>query len=161
MIVVVDAGPLIHLSWLSRLDLLPSLYGTLLAPEAVWREAVEEGAGRFRIDELRNVDWLDVRSDPDPQSTALVTMHLDEGERAAIALAQQVSADLLLCDDRQARRAAASAGLTVMGTLGVLLQAKLAGHLEALTPMVDELLRGGFFISRDVIDAVLRAAGEH
>ena len=45
---------------------------------------------------------------------------LDVGERAAIALAEFLHADLLLMDDRSGAEIAARRGLSVSGTLGVL-----------------------------------------
>ena len=45
---------------------------------------------------------------------------LDEGETAAIALAEFLRADLLLIDERDGYRAAQRRGLAVTGTLGLL-----------------------------------------
>ena len=46
MIVVADASPLIALARIERLELLRSVFGTLLLPEAVWRELVDAGLDR-------------------------------------------------------------------------------------------------------------------
>ena len=40
MIVVADASPLIAVARIGRLDLLRSVFGQLLVPDAVWREVV-------------------------------------------------------------------------------------------------------------------------
>jgi len=53
-------------------------------------------------------------------------------EWEAIALAIDVGADAILIDDRPARRLAEAAGLNVIGTLGLLLEAKRAGHLKSI-----------------------------
>jgi predicted nucleic acid-binding protein len=45
---------------------------------------------------------------------------LDDGERAAIALAVAIGAELILMDDRAGVAVAYQKGLTVTGTLGVL-----------------------------------------
>lgn len=45
---------------------------------------------------------------------------LDEGETAAIALAEFLRADLLLIDERDGYRVARRKGLSVTGTLGLL-----------------------------------------
>lgn len=45
---------------------------------------------------------------------------LDEDECEALALAEEVGADLLLINDRQGRREAKRRNLRVIGTLGVL-----------------------------------------
>jgi len=49
---VCNASPLINLARIGQLDLLRQLYGTLVIPEAVWRETVEEGAGQAGADEI-------------------------------------------------------------------------------------------------------------
>lgn len=41
-----DSSTLIHLARIGRLGVLRSLFGEVLVPTAVWREVVEEGAGR-------------------------------------------------------------------------------------------------------------------
>ena len=59
-----------------------------------------------------------------------------------------------------ARRSAEAAGLTVIGTLGTLLAAKRAGLLESVRPELDALVRTAFFLSPQLYDELLRAAGE-
>jgi hypothetical protein len=51
-------------------------------------------------------------------------------------------------------------GLTVTGTLGVVLRAKRESHLPAVAPVVDKLEHLGFRLARDTRAAVLRLAGE-
>jgi uncharacterized protein len=41
--VVSNSSPLIHLAKIGLLDLLAEQFGRIIVPEAVWREAVEEG----------------------------------------------------------------------------------------------------------------------
>jgi predicted nucleic acid-binding protein len=57
---------------------------------------------------------------------------LDPGEREAIQLASELSADLLLMDDREGRLFALRRQLPVTGTLGVLERADLVGLLSDL-----------------------------
>ncbi|GAC1299772.1 MAG: hypothetical protein NVSMB1_26410 [Polyangiales bacterium] len=90
---------------------------------------------------------------------ALVT-DLGPGERAAIALARSRRSGLLLLDDGLARRHARLLGLTISGTLGVLLRAKQAGLLPSVGPKVAELERLGFRLAVSTRDAVLRLAEE-
>ena len=63
------------------------------------------------------------KADLDKLSSLLETT-LDPGEAEAIALAMEMSADLILLDERDGRIAAERAGLRVTGLLGVLLRAK-------------------------------------
>jgi predicted nucleic acid-binding protein len=59
---------------------------------------------------------------------------LDAGEAAAISLAQTVGAQLILLDERKARRIAARMGLPIAGTLAVLLRAKQHKLIAAVRP---------------------------
>jgi predicted nucleic acid-binding protein len=60
-------------------------------------------------------EWLEIREVP--PSTDPTLAGLDPGERAAIQLAQQEHADLLLIDERLGVKAAQQRGLEVTGTL--------------------------------------------
>lgn len=57
-------------------------------------------------------------------------LKLGSGEREAIALAEEVGADLLLVDDAKARREALRRGLAVTGTLAVLVAAAERGLVD-------------------------------
>lgn len=50
---------------------------------------------------------------------------LDPGETAALLLAREIRADLLLLDERKGRAVAKRLGLAVTGTVGVLVRASL------------------------------------
>jgi predicted nucleic acid-binding protein len=52
-------------------------------------------------------------------------------------------------------------GLRFIGILGVLVEAKQRGYLSAVKPVVDDLRhKAGFWISAELRQAVLHAAGE-
>jgi predicted nucleic acid-binding protein len=85
---------------------------------------------------------------------------LGAGEREAIALALDVRADAIVLDDRPARQVAQAAGLNVIGTLGVLLEAKRAGHINTLRAELDKLLGTSFFLTPELYDHLLRMASE-
>lgn len=71
-------------------------------------------------------DWVEVHE------TEGLTMDsgLDDGEAAAIALAEALHADLVLIDERQGFRAAQRKGLRVTGTIGVLDLAAERGMID-------------------------------
>ena len=86
---------------------------------------------------------------------------LDAGESAAIALAVEVSADLILADERKGRRKAAEMGLEVVGLLGVISEAKRRGLIPACRPVIDALERDAhFWISTRLRERFLALAGE-
>ena len=65
-----------------------------------------------------------------------------------------------MIDDLAARRCAASLGVTVNGTLGIALLAKQSGRIAAARPVMEDLIRGGMFLSRLVLDRALAIVGE-
>ena len=78
-----------------------------------------------------------------------------------IALAVECQADLILLDELAGRRAAQRMGLTVTGTLGVLIAAKDRGLLASVRPLLDALrVNAGFWIGDPLYNAALAAAGE-
>ncbi|WP_157818089.1 DUF3368 domain-containing protein [Candidatus Thiodictyon syntrophicum] len=86
---------------------------------------------------------------------------LDAGEAASIALALELSAELILIDELDGRHQARRQGLTTMGVAGVLLLAKRQRLIEVVKPLLDDLrLRARFWLSHSVYEQVLAKAGE-
>ena len=77
-----------------------------------------------------------------------------------MALALENSDHIVLLDDALARRVAQAAGLTVWGTLKVLLEAKARGITNRLKPLVDGLTDSGMWLSDDIRRRLLALAGE-
>jgi predicted nucleic acid-binding protein len=86
---------------------------------------------------------------------------LDKGEKAAISLAMEMTADVILIDERPGRAAARMLGLRTAGVPGELLHAKLAGWLPMLRPEIARLrLEARFFIDAEIESFILSKAGE-
>ena len=48
-----------------------------------------------------------------------------------------------------------------VGTIGVLQRAKKAGLISAIRPLIEDIIDGlGFFLSRELVDFVLKQEGE-
>lgn len=136
MKVVTNSGPLIALGKLGLLDVLFHLYGSVRIPTAVYIEVGVRGSERNYPDalltriavqrgQLRVSRISDVDVPPD-----IASLPLNTGEKQAIYLALHDSADLVLLDDLKAREEAQARGLTIKGTLGVLVQAHQQGALQ-------------------------------
>jgi predicted nucleic acid-binding protein len=82
---------------------------------------------------------------------------LDRGERAAIGLALEIHADLLIVDDREAVERAHEVGLNSTGTIGVIEAAGKAKLLN-VADTVRDLLQTNFRISKSVLSKVLEDA---
>lgn len=152
---VLDAGPIIHLSWIDYLALLGDLFDEAVVPPAVRDEVLAPPEGTLGLEQIQaafDSGALTVRA-PSPPTTmrAGSPASLGAGERAAIALAEELGAELLVTDDAGARREAMRRGLRVTGTLGVLREAREGGRIPAVLPLHLELHRFGFWISPALI----------
>lgn len=154
--VVSNTGPLIALAQVRQIELLRHLFGMVVLPPAVRVEAQDE----LTASALTGADWLVSRAPQDAFAVRLLQETLGAGESEAIVLAQEVSADWLLLDDLAARRKAEAVGLRVVGTLGPLLMGKLAGHIPAVKPVLDELRQAHFHMSAELSALVLQQAHE-
>lgn len=76
-------------------------------------------------------------------------------------LYRQLQASYLLIDDRRGRRMARINNIKVIGSLGVLLNAKQAGLIKAVKPYMQRLSASDLYLSDALISAVLELAGEH
>jgi predicted nucleic acid-binding protein len=86
---------------------------------------------------------------------------LGAGELAALALGLEHRDRVILLDDALARRIGQAAGLTVWGTLKVLLEAKSAGLTDSVAPLLGELDKAGLWMTADIRQRVLSLAGEN
>lgn len=91
--------------------------------------------------------------DPQHVSTELAS-HLDPGEAAALSLARELGADLILIDEKKGRLHAKATGFVVAGTLNILALAAQRGLLD-YDAAVSELRTSTNF---RVSDAVVKAA---
>lgn len=80
---------------------------------------------------------------------------MDAGEREAILLAQELVADLLLVDDKQARQAAADFGIAITGTLGILDKAAREGLID-LETAIKKMQKTNFRIADDLVRKLIK-----
>ena len=158
-LIVADASPLIGLAKIGRLGLLRRLAEEVWIPHAVWHELIEGGRGRPEAAELAVFLSHSVR-EVDPVLARCLALIIDAGEAEAVALAAANPGCLLLIDDAAGRRLAESQGIKCMGVAGLLLRAKHAGLLTALTADLNALRENGYFLSDRLIAQLLAAAGE-
>ena len=74
--------------------------------------------------------------------------------------AQEISADLVIIDDNAAKKTAKYLGLTVTGTIGVLLCAKKDGFINSVKDILTDLIHAGLYISDDIMAYALELADE-
>ena len=157
--IVADSSPLISLALIQQLDILPCLYRSVCVPPAVWEEVTLQGAGLPGADEVKCLEWLQVKT-PDSAWIQPLSILVDKGEAEVIALAQTFPAHIVLIDDARARRVAERFNLKCIGTVGLLRRAKKAGLIVAIKPYLFSLQEKGIYIRQALIDAVLKDMGE-
>jgi predicted nucleic acid-binding protein len=155
--VYADAGPLIALARIGRLDLLTLLPVPVRVTAEVWQEATG------------NPDWPGAAAllDAAHQGMLLVVHEgdaahfpdLDVGEATTLSAAAAACAAILI-DDIRARATLRRPSRQFTGTVGLILLARRAGMTPAVRPLLDDLRRETFRISRRLYEEALRAAGE-
>lgn len=157
---VVDASPLIFLAKLERLDLLRQAAGSVCLPQAVADEIRAKPDMATQVLEQALQTWIEVRVVDNRMAVDLLLAELDLGEAEIIVLAKILNAEYVVMDDLDARRFARRVGLRPIGTLGLLLAARLRGEIPSLQAEIQRLEKFGFRVSSALKAQLLRAAGE-
>ena len=155
MLVVADTSPLNYLVWIELADILPKLYGQVIIPPEVLAELLAADApAPVRTWANALPDWIEVQT-PDATLRDDPRWHsLDEGERAAIALATTYHPSLLLIDERAGSAIARGLGLSITGTLGVLDEAARQ-RLIALPDAIQRLKQTSFRYPKAIVQRLL------
>jgi predicted nucleic acid-binding protein len=161
-LIVADSGPLIVFARSGRLDLLYAIAEIVIVPTAVLQEctsnASRPGASAI-LQALQSRSVHEREAAPTLSQLENLTM-LDDGETAAIALAIELHAPVLM-DERLGRRVARRHKVPVIGSAGVLLYAKNLGLIDAVRPVLDGWRQDiGYFMSDALRTEILIRAGE-
>ncbi|MGB3531889.1 MAG: DUF3368 domain-containing protein [Microcoleaceae cyanobacterium] len=154
MIIVSDTSPLCYLILIDYINLLPQLYESVLIPQAVANELSDRNAPELIKNWIaKPPNWLQIKS-INPQSD-LTLQKLDLGEQEAILLAEEYKINLLLIDERAARRIAQARNLNVTGLLGVLGYGASKGLIDFSTAITC-LQETTFYASPKLINTLLK-----
>jgi uncharacterized protein len=157
--IICNTSPLQYLYQLGALDLLRTLSNQLIVPSAVVEEL---DAGRkmgFELPDIALLDWITIRQ---PNSSAVLPLvsELGKGETEVLMLALESPGAIVILDDRLARFVAETIGIKYTGTLGILRDAKKAGLITTVNPLLDRLQALGFRLAPQTRAALLRQVGE-
>lgn len=150
-VIISDTSAITNLLAIGRIEILERLFGRVMIPPAVSKE--------LSVSHSRLPDFIET-TPVDSSFHIDAFANLDPGEIEAIQLAKELSADALIIDDKAGRQVASAEGIECMGLLGVLVTAKLLGHLEHVAPVLEELKKNRFHFSEAVKLRVLRQAHE-
>jgi predicted nucleic acid-binding protein len=163
MLVVSDTSPLSNLALIGRLELLRVQFTKVVIPTAVSRElsALQVPVARLALADAVTDGWLMEMALPGDAPFPAELHGLDPGETEAIRLANWISADGVLMDEREGRSRAEMLGIRTIGVLGVLLAGKRDGLVASIKVEIDRLRQeAGFFVSPTLEIEILKIAGE-
>ena len=157
---ICNTGPIIALSMIDRIDVLRHIFELVAVPEAVHKEILEGGTTGAGLANYRKVKWIRVVGPSNPLDPLLKTT-LDAGEASVIALAKEMSVNLVIIDERKARKIARTIyGLHVIGSARILVEAKRQGLLNNVEDALQSIRDGGYYISDSIVEEALRQSGE-
>lgn len=158
-LIVSNTTPIINLAEIGLLDVLEGLFGKVVVPPAVVdeliakRELFPKAGDAARCFEVVH-----------PQDRLLVRGFASvahAGEAECLTLAMENPGSLLILDDLQARALASANSLPFTGTLGLLVEAKARGLVDAVAPLIGKLrVSARFWISLELETRVLNDVGE-
>lgn len=158
-LVITNTSPLLYLHLVGHLAVLQNLYGAIVIPPAVQAELEIGARANVRVPDISTLPWIAVKP-VQAQAVIPAVVDLGPGEAEVIALGLEHPGSMLILDDQLARRMAALNRLRYTGTVGVLVKAKQAGHLEAVRPVVESLRAVGQWLDDELVAMVLAQAGE-
>jgi predicted nucleic acid-binding protein len=156
---VVNASPLILLGKVEQIQLLSAMAGQIAVPRAVIREVSAKPDGERAVQTLTALEAAIIVDDEVPPANIL-SWDLGAGETQVIGHAVVHSTDRVVIDDLEARRCAQAMGLAIIGTLGIVGRAKVAGVIDRAGPVIQRLRETGLYASDKIVQQLLREVGE-
>lgn len=160
-VLVADASPLIVIAQSGLIPMFVKLVKEVIVPQTVYAECTSDISrpGAQAIRDAAQHGQIHVLPDASPPAGDPGEASLDAGELAAIYMATELRCTILV-DDRLGRQAATRRGLAVIGSAGLLLEAKKQGVVPAVAPILDMWKKSGYFLADSLIEVVLERAGE-
>ena len=154
MIVISDTSPLIAFASLGKLSVLKQLFGRVSVPQAVHEELSRKGHFPFE-------DWIYVEKIQNRGLYRVLRLDLGPGESESLCLGVEKKSDLILLDDKEARKTASLFQLQKTGTVGILVQAKKRRLISTVREEIEKLESDiDFRISPSLKEAVCRLVDE-
>ncbi len=159
MIVIADTTPVISLLKINRLDLLEKAFGEVLIPDAVYAELTADERFTDEAEMVKRALYIKSVPVANPEAVRILRMAtgLDQGESEAIVLTDERKADILLMDEAKGRTISGKMGITVMGTIGILISAYEDNLItsEEVRKCIDDLQRSGRHIGEQYYQMLL------
>lgn len=155
---VINASPLILLGKINQLELVERLAPRLIVPQTVFDEIATGEQDRLTQSTLH---WAHYHTQPNiAVPISILNWDIGAGESQVLAQCMRLKGSKALLDDGEARAAAQSHQIGLLGTLGIILRAKQSGLIAAARPLIEQLLANGSYLSDSLVREALRKVGE-
>ena len=164
MIVVSDTTPIITLLKIKRLDLLQKLFDNIVIPKAVYNELILNTQFQEEAKIINNAEYIKTVDVGDSKKVELLrrATGLDLGESEAIVFTDNHKKGLLLIDEAKGRKVAKQMGISVMGTVGILMSAYNEKFITSyeIKEYIDIMKETGRHISDTLYAQLIELTGE-
>lgn len=147
--IIADTCCLILLDKINELEILHKLFGTIITTTEVASEFGQPLPSR-----------VEIKQPSDKNYQSIIKVSVDKGEASAIALAIELNDCLLIIDDLRGRKFANQIGLAIIETIGVIVDAKLAGVIPSIKPILAKIKSTNFRITEQLEAIILKRSGE-
>ncbi len=155
---MVDASPCIGLARIGQLRLLSEAFSRVILARSVVSE-LWTGSRDDRAWEIIRFENVEIHSGRTRLGAAPPV--LSEADLDTIGLAHAIDdVDVVVLDERAARKYAKARGLRVIGTVGIIALATTKGLLPAARPCFEALVEAGFRVDGGLLERVLADLGE-
>ncbi len=145
-----------NLAMIGRLDIIQKLFGNIIVPNEVYQELVIDGKGKAGSRQIAQAKWIAKRKIRNIKLFQLLKKDLDIGEAAAITLAIEAKAQLILLDETDARTVAEIYDLPKTGVIGLLMRAKERRLIQEVKPFLAALRsEANFWIKQNLYEQIL------
>jgi len=141
------------------LSLLRSLYGEVLVTRAVLSELDSDKDETLQsVKAAIKQEWVRI-VEVNVKDRELVDL-LDDSEASAITYSLQHDCIPILIDEHRGKSYAISKGIPVIGTAGILIQAKQKKLVTLIKPLLQDMQSKGYWLSDNFIDTVASLVDE-
>ena len=148
-LVIADTSCLIFLTKIDELNILRANYSRIIITPEIAKEYTREIP-----------EWIEIISVKNKSLQLVLEESLDRGESTALALSFEIKDATVILDDLKARKVAGKLGITITGTIGVIVKAKLRGTIPSAKNILLKISDTDFRISSKTIDEAIKQAGE-
>lgn len=148
LVVIADSSSLMALDNIGESEVLQKLYSEI----SITPEVASEYGHKLPA-------WIQIRTASESSKQRSEVRDLDSGEATSIALALDSDDPLLIIDEKKGRRVAERLNIEIIGTVGILIKAKIAGLLDDPETLVSRLESVSFRLDEN-LKAKLMNIGE-